>query len=85
MTNKKHENDPEECPGDALVPLEPGLHSGVRVEGRRGLLQPDVDLVRAVDHDDGGGHAHHERVHREGVPTYVLFAQAEISGLKLQI
>ncbi len=47
----------------------------------RYLLQPPVDLVGAVDHDDGRGHDHDGRVDGERVPPDVVLAQAQVGGL----
>ena len=73
MTEQEHDNDPEERPRDALVPLDPRLQPRVRVGGERddGLAQARVDLVGAVDHDHGGGHDHDEGVDHEAVPADV--------------
>ncbi len=37
VAHEEHEYDPEERPGDALVPLEPGLDAAVRVQRQGGL------------------------------------------------
>ena len=82
MTDQEHENDPKERPGDALVPLEPGLDPPVRAEVDGCSRQPLVDAVRAVDHHHRRGHNHHQGVDHQRVPTDVRFGNAQICGLE---
>ena len=71
VTDQEHEYDAKECPRDALVPLQPGLDPPVGAEVGGGLGQALVHAVGAVDHHDGRGDDHHDRVHHQRIPADV--------------